>query len=66
MVPRGSGVAGRLLDPGTTKNGEGCVIPLNRDAVLALRAVPKGSILDGALPTWAVCRIARVRRGSAH
>jgi integrase len=27
------------LDPGTTKNGEGRGIPLNRDAVLALRSV---------------------------
>ena len=27
------------LDPGTTKNGEGRGIPLNNDAVLALRAV---------------------------
>lgn len=27
------------LDPGTTKNGEGRGIPLNKDAVLALRAV---------------------------
>ncbi len=27
------------LDPGTTKNGDGRVIPLNREAVLALRSV---------------------------
>jgi integrase len=34
------------LDPGTTKNGEGRGIPLNNDAVLALRAV------QGAHPRW--------------
>jgi integrase len=34
------------LDPGTTKNGEGRGIPLNNDAVLALRAV------HGSHPRW--------------
>ena len=34
------------LDPGTTKNGEGRGIPLNNDAVLALRAV------QGTHPRW--------------
>lgn len=34
------------LDPGTTKNGDGRGIPLNRDAVLALRAV------HGNHPRW--------------
>jgi integrase len=34
------------LDPGTTKNGEGRGIPLNRDAVLALRGV------SGTHPDW--------------
>ena len=34
------------LDPGTTKNGEGRGIPLNRDAVLALRSV------QGEHPIW--------------
>lgn len=34
------------LDPGTTKNGEGRGIPLNRDAVLALRSV------FGTHPEW--------------
>ena len=34
------------LDPGTTKNGEGRGIPLNRDAVLALRTV------QGKHPKW--------------
>jgi len=34
------------LDPGTTKNGEGRGIPMNNDAVLALRAV------QGAHPRW--------------
>ena len=34
------------LEPGTTKNGEGRGLPLNRDAVLALRSV------SGAHPEW--------------
>ena len=34
------------LDPGTTKNGEGRGIPLNRDAVLTLRSV------QGEHPKW--------------
>ena len=34
------------LDPGTTKNGEGRGIPLNREALLALRAV------EGVHPHW--------------
>lgn len=34
------------LDPGTTKNGEGRGIPLNNDAVLALREV------QGSSPRW--------------
>jgi len=37
---------GTWLDPGTTKNGEGRGIPLNSDAVLALRAV------QGQDPRW--------------
>ncbi len=40
------------LDPGTTKNGEGRGIPLNKDAVLALRP-STGSMLGGALRTRA-------------
>lgn len=50
------------LDPGTTKNGEGRGIPLNRDAVLALRSVEgqhekwcftyQGSCMDAVGSAW--------------